>query len=44
MGRKWYFEKKRVGRAMGNETIYWGGLRASFGWAYERGGRSLLSG
>ena len=20
---KWYFEKKWVGRAMGNETIYW---------------------
>ena len=24
---KWYFEKKWVGRAMENETIYWGGLR-----------------
>ena len=23
---KWYFEKKWVGRAMGNETIYWDGL------------------
>ena len=31
MGRfvffKWYFEKKWVGRAIGNETIYWAGLR-----------------
>ena len=24
---KWYFEKQWVGRAMGNETIYWDGLR-----------------
>ena len=23
---KWYFEKKWVGRAMGNKTIYWDGL------------------
>ena len=23
----WYFEEKWVGRAMGNETIYWDGLR-----------------
>ena len=23
---KWYFEKKWVIRAMGNETIYWDGL------------------
>ena len=30
-------KKKCVGRAMGNETIYWDGLKTSFGWAYKRG-------
>ena len=29
---------------MVNETIFWDGPRASFGWAYKRGGRGLLSG
>ena len=38
MGRlcffKWYFEKKWVGRAMGNEKIYWDGLTLLYKYMY----------